>query len=132
MNTNDTFLNKKLVLDFFDAINKKDIPRAMAYVDESIDWWVIGKAKISGHKDFRLTQLNLKFILRSFESFQFKIHDVTSEENRVAITVESIGKHKTGKNYNNHYHFLFFIKKEKIIKVKEYFDTDLAIWLEVG
>lgn len=132
MNSNISTQNKKVILDFFDAINEKDPIRAMSHADENIDWWVIGKAKISGHKDFRLTQLSLKFILRSFESFRFVIHDVTSEDNRIAVTAESIGKHKTGKDYNNHYHFLFFLEDGKIVKIKEYFDTDLAMWLEAG
>lgn len=124
--------NKDIVLNFFDGINKKDVSKAMDSAHENIDWWVIGKAKISGHKDRRMTQISLKFILRSFESFQFIIHDVTAEAERVAVTAESKGIHKSGKAYNNHYHFLFFIKDEKVIRVKEYFDTDLAIWLEAG
>ncbi len=55
---------------------------------------------------------------------------VTAEENRVAVTAESKGKHSNGKEYNNHYHFLFTIENGKVIKVKEYLDTEHASWID--
>lgn len=124
--------NKQIITNFFEALNRKDVPAAMEYVAENIDWWVIGRAKISGHKDRRLVQLNLKMIFRSFRSFAFTIHDITAEEDRVAVTAESKGQHSGGKEYNNHYHFLFVLKNGKIEKVKEYFDTEHAMWLEAS
>ena len=42
----------------------------------------------------------------AFEHIEFILHDFTAEENRVAVTAESKGKHSNGKEYNNHYHLL--------------------------
>lgn len=122
--------NKQLVKDLFEDLNQGDVARALARVAEDIDWWVIGRAKVSGHKDKRLVGVTLKSIFRSFRSFRFVLHDITAEDNRVAVTAESIGRHKSQRDYNNHYHFLFFLRNGQIERVKEYFDTDHAIWIE--
>lgn len=78
-----------------------------------------------------MVRLVFKMIFRGFDSFAFTLHDLTAGY-RVAVTAESRGDHKSGKKYNNHYHFLFFIKDGKISRVKEYFDTEHAMWLEAG
>ncbi len=83
-------------------------------------------------KDKRTLSIAIKFLPRAFKGFRFTLHDVTAEENRVALTAESHGTHKSGREYNNHYHFLMFIKNDKIERVKEYFDTQHAIWVETG
>lgn len=122
--------NKERVRTVFDAINRQDIDAVMSLQTDDIDWWVIGRAKVSGHKSKRLVQITLKSIFRSFQAFQFTIHDMTAEENRVAVTAESRGLHRSGLEYNNHYHFLFFLRDGLIERVKEYFDTEHAMWLE--
>jgi uncharacterized protein len=124
--------NKKTVQDLFAAINAQDITKAEAILDEGLNWWIIGRAKVSGEKDKRTVSLLFKMIFRGFRSFAFTVHETTAEADRVAATAESHGEHKSGKRYNNHYHFLFFLKDGKIVRVKEYFDTEHAIWLEAG
>lgn len=131
MSTSTITKNKELVRDFFAAFNAKDIPKAMEVFSDDLDYWIIGSTQVSGHKDKRLIQLGFKMILRQFETFQFITHEFTGEENRVAVTVESKGKHKNGKDYNNHYHFLYvFDDTGKISHVKEYLDTEHATWIE--
>lgn len=122
--------NKQIVRNYFDFINKKENTKAFDLLAEDLNWWIIGSSKVSGHKDKRLITLGFKMIQRSFESFQFILHEFTAEENRVALTAESKGKHSNGKDYNNHYHFLFIIENGKILKVKEYLDTEHATWIE--
>jgi ketosteroid isomerase-like protein len=41
----------------------------------------------------------------------------------VAVEAESFTQTKTGRTYNNLYHFLFKIRGDKISAVKEYLDT---------
>ena len=48
---------------------------------------------------------------------------MTAEGERVALEAESHGTHKSGKKYNNHYHFLFRIRDGKIAEIREYADT---------
>ncbi|HNA80817.1 MAG TPA: nuclear transport factor 2 family protein [Turneriella sp.] len=127
-----TVENKKTVQELFEAINAQDIERADALMAEELSWWIIGRAKISGEKDRRLVRLTFKMLFRSFKEFSFTLHELTAEADRVAVTAESHGLHRNGKLYNNHYHFLFFFRDGKIVRVKEYFDTEHAIWLEAG
>ncbi|MBK8398828.1 MAG: nuclear transport factor 2 family protein [Leptospiraceae bacterium] len=124
--------NKQIVRNYFELINKKENQKAFELLSEDLNWWIIGKAKVSGVKDKRLITVGFKMIQRAFESFQFILYEFTAEENRVAVTAESKGKHSSGKDYNNHYHFLFTIENGKIAKVKEYLDTEHAIWIENG
>lgn len=124
--------NKQTVRGLFEAINTQDIEKAEALLADNLNWWIIGRAKVSGEKDKRTVRLIFKMIFRGFNSFAFTLHDLTAEGNRVAVTAESRGEHKSGKKYNNHYHFLFFLQDGKIHRVKEYFDTEHAIWLEAG
>lgn len=124
--------NKQVIRDFFAAVNAKDTAKTGELFSDDLDWWIIGKAKVSGHKDKRAMQLGFKLIFRAFEGFHFILHDFTAEENRVAVTAESKAKHSSGKDYNNHYHFLFTLQNGKIWRVKEYFDTEHAIWIENG
>ena len=124
--------NKQIIRDLFNAINTKGNAKIGELFSDDLDWWILGKTKVSGHKDKRGMLLGFKLIHRAFEGFQFTLHDFTSEENRVAVTAESKGKHSSGRDYNNHYHFLFTLSDGKIKSVKEYFDTEHAIWIENG
>lgn len=124
--------NKAIVQKLFAAINAQDIAAAEALLSDELNWWIIGRAKVSGHHDKRTIRLLFKMIFRGFNSFAFTLHDITAEDDRVAVTAESRGDHKSGKTYNNNYHFLMFLKDGKITRVKEYFDTEHAIWLEAG
>lgn len=122
--------NREIVRALFAAINTQDIAAAEALLADDLNWWIIGRAKVSGEKDRRTVRLLFKMIFRGFRNFRFALHDFTAEADRVAVTAESHGLHSNGKTYNNHYHFLFFLSGGKIRRVKEYFDTDHAIWLE--
>lgn len=124
--------NKNTVKALFAAINAKAIEQAELLLADDLRWWIIGRAKVSGEKDKRMIRLLFKMIFRGFKAFSFTLHDFTAEGDRVAVTAESHGDHSSGKKYNNHYHFLFFLADGKIRRVKEYFDTEHAIWLEAG
>lgn len=124
--------NKAIVQQLFQAINAKDIGTAEELLSDDLQWWIIGRAKVSGEKDKRAIRILFKMIFRGFKEFSFTLHDFTAEGNQVAVTAESTGLHASGKKYNNHYHFLFFVYDGKIHRVKEYFDTEHAIWLEAG
>jgi ketosteroid isomerase-like protein len=53
----------------------------------------------------------------------FELGEMTAEADRVAVLAESRGTHSTGREYNNHYHFLFRIRDGEIAEIREYADT---------
>jgi ketosteroid isomerase-like protein len=127
----DTILNKKLVADFFTALNEQRMNDAFGYFAEDLHWWILGDIPVSGNYDKRKISLGLKLIFRSFDGFKFTLGEMTAEENRVSVIAESNAVRKSNsKKYNNHYHFLFSFENGKIKTVKEYFDTVHAVWIE--
>lgn len=124
--------NKQIIRDYFAFINKKENAKAFELLSEDLNWWIIGKTSVSGNKDKRNIMLGFKIIQRKFKDIEFILHQFTAEENRVAVIAESKGNHSSGRYYNNHYHFLFTISNGKILSVKEYLDTEHAIWIEKG
>ena len=124
--------NKALVNSFFEAWNQRDFNKAIDLLDDNLTWWIIGNAPISGTKDKRSVRIAIKYLPKVFRGFRFELHDFTAEDDRVAVTAESFGEHKSGRKYNNNYHFLFTIRDGKISNVKEYFDTQHSIYIEEG
>ncbi|HEY4547356.1 MAG TPA: nuclear transport factor 2 family protein, partial [Pedomonas sp.] len=59
------------------------------------------------------------------EGITFTIHGMTAEGDRVAVEAESLGRHVSGKMYNNKYHFLAQLRDGKITRWTEYCDTEL-------
>ncbi len=51
---------------------------------------------------------------------------ITAEEDRVALEAEIRGKLPDGRLYTNTYHYLMFFRDGKILRVKEYLDTQAA------
>ena len=52
--------------------------------------------------------------------------DITAEDNRVAVEAEIKGILVDGRVYTNVYHYLFTFRDGKILRVKEYLDTQAA------
>ena len=120
--------NKQIALEFFDALNRGDGEHILkAYAPDGI-CWTAGSMPFSGTHTVAELGPIMADILGGFpDGLRFTIHGVTAEGDRVALEVESLGHHKSGKTYNNHYHFLMIFNDEgKIQEFKEYMDTALA------
>lgn len=123
--------NKEIVLEFFRFLNEQKMNEAFNLFHEDLNWWVIGNLPISGNYDKRKISLGLKMLHRNFSDYIFTQSTMTAEENRVSILLESHAVRKSNqKKYNNHFHFLFTLKDDKIISVKEFFDTVHVLWIE--
>ncbi len=124
--------NKQIVRDFFQAWNDREYQVALDIFTEDMEWFIIGNTAVSGSKDKRGMRFGLKMLPRLFKGFRFVLHEFTAEQDRVAVTAESHGTHKSGRVYNNHYHFFIKIRDGKIALVREYLDTEHATWVETG
>lgn len=51
---------------------------------------------------------------------------ITAEDDRVAVEAEIIGTLPDGRVYTNVYHYLMWFKDGKVLRVKEYLDTQSA------
>jgi uncharacterized protein len=110
---------------FFERFDAGDVDGAFSLVDDDVSWWVPDGLPFSGTKNKAeyLAQV-VKPINDGFPGgLQMKLRGTIVEGERVAAEVESLGQHKNGRTYNNHYHFLLVIRDGRIVAVKEYMDT---------
>jgi hypothetical protein len=116
---------KVLVQQFFEALNAGDAETiANSYTpDGSIQ--TMGNTLISG-------VFNREQILQSaagiFDVFPkgltFTVLGMVAEGNKVAVEATSEGEHVSGQIYTNEYHFLFEFRGDKVLRLKEYMDTE--------
>ena len=117
--------NKELIHTFWKNFSEKKYVEALSMLDESATWWVAGKTTLSGKynkQDF--SDLLSGVSGQAPNGIKVTPNSMTAEENRVSMEADSYAELTNGKKYKNEYHFLFTIKGNKILTVKEYLDTE--------
>ena len=119
--------NKAIVDQFFEALNAGDIAAVVnTYADDGYVQ-TMGGTLISGQTGKAQIATFAGGIFEVFPGgLKFTVHDMVAEGNKVAVEAESEGEHVSGQTYNNEYHFLFEFRDGKLIKLKEYMDTELG------
>lgn len=123
--TDNTENNKRIVNAFFDAMNRGDVQGFIDLYDSEGSVWTSGNTLISGTLTKPEILAGAGAIFEAFpKGLTFTVHAMTAEGNRVAVEAESNGEHVSGKHYRNLYHFLFEMRDGKVLKLKEYMDTE--------
>lgn len=116
--------NKKVVLGFFENMNAGNGAAVLGALADSATWWVLGNFPLSGTRTkAQFAQLIGELGSKIDGALRVTPTGVTAEGDRVAVEAESYAKMKSGKTYQNKYHFLFVVRDGKIQQVKEYLDT---------
>ncbi|AMK25296.1 MULTISPECIES: nuclear transport factor 2 family protein [unclassified Sphingobium] len=116
--------NKKVALEFFDAVASGDTARMGALMTDDATWWVIPSTVFSGlHQKNDFLAIVPQLFAEADGPFTFRFDDITAENNRVAITAKGHILMKSGKAYSSDYHFLLFFRDGKISAGKEYMDS---------
>ena len=125
MDANDT--NRDLVQRFFTLLGAGDLDGALALMTDDATWWIAGKpgkAAVCGTLAKRQVAKLLRNITGALEGkLAMTVKEVMVEGDRVAAEVESLGQLKSGRTYNQEYHFKFTIREGRIASVREYLDT---------
>lgn len=117
--------NKKLMHDFFAAMNAGDVGTILDFYADNGDVRTMGNTLISGSLQKAEIRHAAEQIFAAFpQGVTFTILAMTAEGNRVAVEATSQGKHVSGQVYANEYHFLFELKNGTIRHLKEYLDTE--------
>ena len=119
--------NKKVALTFLHALCGGDVETLKTVTAEDIVAILPGTSNIAGTR--RLAEIYgvcEMFPKVSKNGLKVKVLHVTAEDDRVAIEWEGECTLLNGKDYNNTYHMLFFIRDGKVARMKEYLDTKLA------
>ena len=119
--------NRRLTREFFAALGRGDVEAIVDAYDEDGSCWTSGRTLISGTLSKAQIRAGAGAVLEAFpEGLDFTIHAMTAEGERVAVEAESRGRHASGMLYNNHYHFLLEFRRGKLLRLKEYMDTELV------
>tara|TARA_R110000787_G_scaffold8607_37_gene29403 strand:- start:18 stop:416 length:399 start_codon:yes stop_codon:yes gene_type:complete len=115
---------RQVVTHFMDVFSGGDAAATTALMTDDATWWVAGTTQLSGLYD-----------KEAFAKLLGSVNDVctgpiklmpkewTIDGDRIAVETESLAHTKTGRTYNNHYHFLFLLRDGKVAGVREYLDT---------
>ena len=119
--------NKNLTAAFFEAMQRADADAiADAYCEDG-RVVTMGNTLISGARGKEEIRSFAAGVLDAFpDGLAFTVHTMTAEGDRVAVEATSAGRHVSGRDYRNEYHFLFTWKEGRIIELKEYMDTELV------
>lgn len=119
--------NKQLVAQFFEHLGAGDINGFVAMYADDGAVWTCGNTLISGTAPKAQIAQTAGAIFDAFPNgLQFTILGMVAEGDKVAVEAESRGMHVSGELYNNLYHFLFEFRDGKVLKLKEYMDTELV------
>jgi ketosteroid isomerase-like protein len=116
--------SKKIVLTFFENLNAGNAGAALGALGDSATWWIQGNFPLSGTRTkAQFIELLGKLSAAMDGPLSLRVKGVTAEGDRVAVEAESFAKMKSGKTYQNRYHFLCEVRDGKIQAVREYLDT---------
>ena len=119
--------NKATVEKFFTALNKGDVESVVAtYADDGCVQ-TMGNTLISGVFGKEHIANSAGSVFEVFpQGLRFDIQAMTAEGDRVAVEATSEGEHISGQTYTNEYHFLFEFRDGKLLRLKEYMDTEMV------
>lgn len=118
--------DKAVVADFLATFSRGDVAGLMERMDDHATWWVSGT--IAGMSDTYGKQALgalLTGVKEVYKAGALRITPLSmvAEGGKVAVEAESYAELNNGRVYNNFYHFLFEVKKGRILRVREYMDT---------
>ncbi|MEZ7991441.1 MAG: nuclear transport factor 2 family protein [Halioglobus sp.] len=122
---NNSDSNKIIVTQFFDALNRGDVAFIVdAYAADGCVQ-TMGNTLISGVFSRDQVAASAGGIFDVFPNgLTFTILNMVGEGDKVAVEATSVGEHISGQTYSNEYHFLFEFQSGKLIRLKEYMDTE--------
>jgi uncharacterized protein len=120
---------KKLVKTYFKRIQTGD-PRLPEMLADDITWWVPPGSDMAGTYVGKAKVLELMGsgvgLYDASSPLVIDVEEMVAEGNTVCVQFVLSAKTAKGRDYRNHYHFVFKIKRGKIAHVKEYVDTKYA------
>ena len=123
--SDNTETNKAIVRQFIDAMNRGDVATIVDTYAANGCVQTMGNTLISGvfSRDQIAAAAGGIFDVLP-EGISFTVIDMIAEGDKVAVEATSEGKHISGTIYSNEYHFLFELRDGKLLRLKEYMDTE--------
>lgn len=123
--SNTSESNKEIVTEFFAALNRGDVAFIVDAYAEDGCVQTMGTTLISGVFSREQIAASAGGIFDVFPNgLTFNVLSMIGEGEKVAVEATSHGEHISEKTYSNDYHFLFEFRSGKLVKLKEYMDTE--------
>jgi ketosteroid isomerase-like protein len=125
MSTGNIESNKAIVTRFFEALNSGDVDAIVNTYAEDGCVQTMGDTLISGTFSRDQIAASAGGIFDVFpDGLTFTVLGMVGEGDKLAVEATSEGEHISGQTYSNEYHFLFEFGEGKLLKLKEYMDTE--------
>ncbi len=130
--------SKRIAADFFGRFTANDVAGALAMMSEDATWWIPGKPELNpaaGEYDkARIAKLFYRMTGQLKGPLAFEVKGAIAEGDKVAIELVGRGELKNGRIYSNEYHLLMTIRDGKVVRVREYLDTQhvFATWFQAA
>ena len=122
---NNSDSNKIIVTQFFGALNRGDVAFIVVGFGAVGCVHTLGFRLICGVFSRDQVGASAGGIFDVFPNgLTFTILSMVGEYDKVAVEATSVGEHISGQTYSNEYHFLFEFQSGKLIRLKEYMDTE--------
>ena len=122
--------NKQVITEYFGSLAKGDYPAAIGKFADDITWWVPPSSPMAGTYEGKDAVLGLfasgTGLYDPSVPMKISVEDMVAEGASVCVQFVLEAKTARGRDYKNHYHFVFKIRRGKIALVKEYVDTKYA------
>jgi uncharacterized protein len=116
--------NKAIVQEFLTALAAVDVERVSRVLSPDAEIWLAGNLPHSGTKSGASVMAGLPGMRNAFDGpLTIVAKAFTAEGDRVAVEGEGYGTTVMGHKYHNRYHYVFVVRDEKIVVMKEYMDT---------
>ena len=121
--------NKKLIKTYFKYIQTGDARLPLMLADD-VTWWVPPGSDMAGLYEGKPKVLELMGsgvgLYDQTTPMTIDVQEMVAEGGTVCVQFVLSAKTAKGRDYRNHYHFVFKLKRGKISAVKEYVDTKYA------
>jgi hypothetical protein len=121
--------NKRVVRRYFEAIERADYPAVESLLADEVRFWLPPSVPDGDElRDRRDVMRNIRESIAGLYDTRVGLHpeirSLTAEADRVAAEVVIRGRSKaSGRDYENHYHFLFVVRGGLIAEFHEHLDT---------
>lgn len=121
--------NKRLAIALLQASGKHDGETFAALMHPDATYWTSGKPHLFGYAGEQGRETICAYMAGPsifVGGVETTFGEITAEDDRVAVECETRGVLPDGRVYTNMYHYLFTVRDGKILRVKEYLDTQSA------
>ncbi len=116
--------NKKLVLDWVEALSAGDADRTCSFYAPDLRYFVVGDWPLGGDFGRDYMEQNCRDVFKVFpQGLKFSTERIVAEGDWVCLEMRSRGEHVSGRTYANHYTYWFEIKDGKFTQLREWLDT---------